>query len=442
MRHLCLCGEWGFGIINRLMKFLNKLFSGLGIVILLAAAFFLGSKWGYSRIPEENKVVELKGKSNEIAEAVDFTPFWKVWNILNDKYVPRDISTSTKQVDESLFTQELVWGAVHGLTKSLEDPYTIFLPPRENGLFKSDIAGNFEGVGMEVGIRDGVITVISPLKDSPAEQAGVLAGDKVVKIGEQSTEGMTLDVAVDHIRGPKGTEVVITVYREGEPETIDISIIRDTINIRSSETAIIGEGENKVFVISMFNFSAPTPEIFRKALIEFSESGTDKLVIDLRNNPGGFMEAAVDMASWFLPEGKIVVSEYFGVGSREKVHRSRGYNVFTEQLKLAIVVNKGSASASEILAGALRDHGVAKLVGEQTFGKGSVQELISITDADSETGETSLKVTIARWLLPNGSSISGNGLIPEISVELPPPAEREEGRDYYLDAAVDYLRGL
>jgi len=280
-------------------------------------------------------------------------------------------------------------------------------------------------VGMEIGIRDDVLTVVAPLKGTPAEAAGLLSGDKIIAIDGKSTERMSSDAAVRLIRGEGGTTVTFTLLR-GESEVLEISVVRAVIEIPTIDTELRDDG---VFVISLYNFGATSPDLFRNALQEFIDAGTTNLVIDLRGNPGGFLEAAVDMASWFLPDGAVVVREDQGSGQKEKVQRSRGYAVFNDSLNLAVLIDGGSASASEILAGALKDHGIATIVGATSFGKGSVQELINIT------GDTSLKVTVARWLTPNGLSISHEGLIPDVEVEYDP----DTTEDRQLEAAAKLL---
>jgi len=337
--------------------------------------------------------------NTESTVKADFGPFWEAWALLNEKYGGDKIPTE----------QEKVWGAISGLAASYGDPYTVFFPPVESKNFENDIAGNFEGVGMEIGIRDDALVVIAPLKDTPAARAGILAGDKILRIATTTTAGLGVDKAVKLIRGPRGTTVTLLISREGIGQPFEKTLTRAQIDIPTVRTEMRKDG---VFVISLYNFSAPSMGLFRNALREFVSSGTDKLILDLRNNPGGYLEASVDMASWFLPAGKTVVKEDFGKKENEQVYRSKGYDIFTDQLKFAILINGGSASASEILAGALQDHKKAILVGEKTFGKGSVQELVKITP------ETSLKVTIARWLTPNGLSISHNGLTPDVEVSL------------------------
>jgi len=351
-------------------------------------------------------------------EEVDLSTFWKVWNTLEEKFVQNASSTPPTK-------DELIYGAAQGLASAYGDPYTVFFPPAEAELFADDISGNFEGVGMEIGIRDDVLTVVAPLKGTPAEAAGLLSGDKIIAIDGKSTERMSSDAAVRLIRGEGGTTVTFTLLR-GESEVLEISVVRAVIEIPTIDTELRDDG---VFVISLYNFGATSPDLFRNALQEFIDAGTTNLVIDLRGNPGGFLEAAVDMASWFLPDGAVVVREDQGSGQKEKVQRSRGYAVFNDSLNLAVLIDGGSASASEILAGALKDHGIATIVGATSFGKGSVQELINIT------GDTSLKVTVARWLTPNGLSISHEGLIPDVEVEYDP----DTTEDRQLEAAAKLL---
>ncbi len=355
--------------------------------------------------------------------SVDFAPFWKAWNIINEKYIPA--STTAKAVSD----EEKVWGAIQGLAASLKDPYTVFFPPVESKLFESDIKGNFEGVGMEVLAQEGAITVIAPLKDSPASRAGIIAGDRIIQIDGKDTNGMTTEDAVNLIRGEKGTAVTLTIFRTGVKQPFEVKVFRDVINIPVINTRELPGG---IFVIELYSFSEQSPNLFRNALREFILSGNKKLILDLRGNPGGYLEAAIDMASWFLPSSKVVVRENFGGQDEEKVYRSRGYDIFSDDLKFVILVDRGSASASEILAGALSENGKAILVGETTFGKGSVQELINITS------ETSLKVTIARWLTPNGLSISEKGIEPQYPVSRT-VADVQAGRDPQLDKAVEIL---
>ncbi|KKS15954.1 MAG: Carboxyl-terminal protease [Parcubacteria group bacterium GW2011_GWB1_41_6] len=388
------------------------------LVLVSSGIFISGAYFGYSQRPAVEKVKILFNKETQKPAEVDFSPFWQAWNLLEEKYVDK----------EELNSQEMLWGAISGLAGSLKDPYTVFFPPEEKKIFESEVKGNFEGVGMEIGMRNNALTVIAPLKNTPAYRAGLKAGDKILKINDTLTSNLTVEEAIRLIRGPKGTEVKLLISREDEKEPMEIAVIREVINIPTLETEI---KPGNIFVIKLYNFSENSPLVFRNALREMIESKSDKLVIDLRNNPGGYLEAAVDMASWFLPMGKVVAREKFASGE-EEFYRSRGYDVFGDNFRMAILINQGSASASEILAGALKEYGRAVLVGEKTFGKGSVQELVPVTDS------TSLKITIASWLTPNGQSISKEGLEPDFEVKFS-KEDSEAGRDPQMEKATQFL---
>jgi carboxyl-terminal processing protease len=359
-------------------------------------------------------------------KGVDVSAFWRAWNILEENFVETHASSTIPTEKERLY------GAIAGLTDSYGDPYTTFFPPVEAQAFQEAIQGEFGGVGMEVGQKDGKLIVVAPLKDSPAEKAGVLSGDFIVSVDGKSTDGWAVDEAVSKIRGPKGTPVKLTIVREGKKEPIEISILRDTIQIPIVKNYLRADG---IYVIELYSFSANSSELFRSALREFVLSGSNKLVLDLRGNPGGYLEAAVQMASFFLPVGTTIVTED-SKGKHEPVsHRSLGYNIFSgKNLQMVILIDQGSASASEILAGALQQNGVAKLVGTRSFGKGSVQQLIDLGDG------AQIKVTVARWLTPNGSSISDGGLKPDIAAERT-VEDYQAKKDPQTDAAVKYLLG-
>lgn len=355
----------------------------------------------------------------------DMSEFWKIWDLLEENYVP---ASSTQVIS----VEERVQGAIDGLVDVYGDPYTVYLPPVEAAQFEADVSGEFSGVGMEVGIRDGLVTIISPLPGTPADQAGLLAGDVIVRIDDVSTEDMRIDQAVRLIRGEKGTTVELTVFRDGETEFQTIPVVRDTIEIPTIKTSV----EDGVFYIALYSFNAISEEKMQSALTEFVESGTGKLILDVRGNPGGFLQSAVSVSSYFLPAGKVVVSQETGVERDEKLFRSRSrlqVSPFNTD-NLVVLVDNGSASAAEILAGALQDHNVATVIGSQTFGKGSVQELLELDDGSS------LKVTVARWLTPNGTSISDGGLTPDIVINRT-NQQRIDGEDPQLEAAKRYLNG-
>lgn len=360
--------------------------------------------------------------SATVAEQADLTEFWKVWRMLEEKYVP---ASSTAPLTE----QERIWGAIEGLVASYDDPYTVFLTPEENKSFYESLEGEFEGVGMEIGIKDGILTVIAPIKDTPAFRAGIKSGDKIIKIDETSTQDFTVEEAVKLIRGPKGTTVSLTLVRDGAAEPLVIKVTREKIVRPVIESKLREDG---IFVINFYSFSEASPRLFKNALKEYIDSGSKKLIVDLRDNPGGYLDASVEIAGWFLPAGKTIVSEDFGNGKDERIFRSDGKDVISDDMKVVVLVNNGSASASEILAGALKGHDVATIIGTKTFGKGSVQEVVRLKN------NTSLKVTIARWLTPDGTSISDGGLTPDIEVEL--KDDVEEGVDQILEKAVEFLK--
>lgn len=393
----------------------NKILTSIVIIALILGSFFVGLKTGEGNNPKDP--VGLKNENLDRPDDVDFSAFWEVWNLLNERYVDNG----------EVLTQDKVWGAIQGLSSSLGDPYTVFLPPKESERFEEDISGNFGGVGMEIDVRDNVLTVVAPLKDSPAEKAGIKTGDKIIAIDGKDISGQTIDESVGMIRGEIGTTVKLTIIREGT-DSFNVEIRRDIIKIPTIETEL----RSGVFIIRLFNFSAISTNEFRKALREFIQSGSNKLILDLRGNPGGYLNAATDMASWFLPVGKVIVTEDYGNNGEDIVHRSKGYDVFNNSLEFIILVNGGSASASEILAGALKEHGKAIVVGTKTFGKGSVQELVPLKD------NASLKVTTAKWLTPNGNSISENGISPDVEVEIT-LEEYEAGLDPQLDKAIELL---
>jgi carboxyl-terminal processing protease len=368
-------------------------------VLLVVLFFVFGVYIGARNRPEIEKVTGIANKETQVPTTADFAPFWKVWNTMNEK------SPSISKITD----QDKVYGAISGLVGSLNDPYSVFFTPDQTKSFEEEIAGNFTGIGMEVGIKNKILTVVAPLKDTPAFNAGIKPGDKILKIDKKDTSTLTIEEAIKLIRGDKGTAVTLTIFRDGEKAPRDIKIVRDIINVPTLDTEKRSDG---IFVIKLYSFSANSANLFRNAMKEFVDSGDSKLLLDLRGNPGGYLDAAVDMASWFLPNGKTVVSENYGGNKPPDVYRSKGYDIFTNKLKFVILIDSGSASASEILAGAMQDNGIAKLVGSQSFGKGSVQEVINITP------DTVLKITVAKWLTPKGTSISEKGLTPDYPVDI------------------------
>jgi len=400
------------------MKKITKISS----IVVVGILFFIGGFYiGFNHVPEVKKVYGISNKENlpsDISDA-DFADFWKAWNIINERH-PNGSEVSS---------QEKIWGAIKGMVESVGDPYTYFFTSKEAEDLNIDLSGEFFGVGMEVGLREKNLVVITPIKDSPAEKAGIKVGDIILKINDEIANKLTVDTAIDLIRGERGTTVKLTIEREGENAPIEISVMRDLIKIPTLETEIRKDG---VFIIRLFDFSRNSEVDFEKALDEFVASKSDDLVIDLRGNPGGYLGSAINITSWFLEEGKTIVIEKSTNIENNNNFRSNG-NFLTGNFETVILVDGGSASASEIMAGAMQEQKVAKLVGTQTFGKGSVQELVDFKD------KTELKITVAEWLTPNGLSISKNGLTPDVVVEFDEEAYKKDKTDNQLEEAVKIL---
>ncbi len=397
----------------------TTLFYAFISLIILGGVFSLGIYMGYAQRPEVEKVLSVTHKQPPVETTADFNSFWKVWNLLNEKSIYKDKASS----------QDRVWGSIKGMTASLGDPYTVFFSPQENKLFNDEIHGSFGGIGAEIGVKDKVLTIISPLKGSPSFKIGIKSGDKILKIDKTETTDMTVDRAISLIRGPKGTLVTLTIVRSGERATREFKITRDDIQIPTIDSELRSDN---IFVIKFYSFSENSANLFGEALNTFIKSGSHKLVLDMRGNPGGYLDAAVNIGSWFIDEGKTIVSEDFGSNKKPKIYRSHGTRLFNDNLSFVVLVDGGSASAAEILAGALQEHHIATLVGQKTFGKGSVQELIKVTD------DTSLKVTVARWLTPHGTSISDHGLTPDVQVPFT-QKDADAKRDPQMDKAIELL---
>jgi len=364
-------------------------------------------------------IINIENKAAE--KNLDFSLFWDTWEKVEQKFIDK------KKLDP----KKMFYGAIKGMVSSLEDPYTFFLTPEENKQSKDDLQGKFEGIGAQLGMKDNRVIVVAPLKNSPAEKAGVKAGDLINKVDDQPTKGWSLTYAVSKIRGPKGTKVKLTLEREGKE--IEVEITRAQINVPSIELSY----EKNIAILKVNQFGENTIDEWDKAVFEIKEKWMKKevkgMVLDLRDNPGGYLEGAVYLASEFLPMGKIVVRQ------ESKTITNKEYKVIRQgellEIPLVVLVNKGSASASEILAGALRDHKRAKLIGEKTFGKGSVQEALDLKEG------AGLHVTVAKWILPNGDWINSKGIDPEIKVE----NQVKEGNtptrsdDKQLDKAIEIL---
>ena len=378
----------------------------IGILIVFGLGFFVGQNGVVCKICAP--------------EAVDMSLLWETWHQLEENYVnPNDFDY-----------EKMVQGAAAGMVSSLDDPYTIFFNPNETESFLEDVGGEFEGVGMEIGIRDGQLQVVSPIEGTPADKAGLRPGDKIVKVGETVTIDITIEEAVTLIRGPKGSEVTLSILRKGWDTTRDFVIKRDVIQVPALKWELI----DNVAHIKLYHFSEKSDRHFRDAALEIIGSSADRIVLDLRSNPGGYLERAQDIAGWFLEVNDMVVIENFGNEKQDREYRAKG-NSRLSDYPLVILINQGSASASEILASALRDNKGTQLIGETSFGKGSVQTLRQLSDGSS------LKVTVARWLTPNGEHISEKGLEPDIEIELTED-DWENDKDPQLEKALEIIKKI
>lgn len=366
--------------------------------------------------------------------SVDFSLFWNVWQKLEEKYYDKS----------KLDPQQMLNGAITGLAQSLGDPYTMYLPPVQNTNFKDGLAGQFSGIGAELGTQEKQIIVIAPLAGSPAERAGIKAGDYILKVDGESTIDWTLPFTVSKIRGPKGTNVDLSILHKDSEKPLDIKITRDTITVKSVEGWIknakdiegidISKNLNgvngKIAYIRLSQFGDSTNNDWIAIINKFnlqmqSDFSIKGLVIDLRNNPGGYLADAVYISSEFLKLGTPVVLEENAQGAKATLSVSRRGIMY--DIPLIVLINKGSASASEIVSGALRDNKRAILVGETSFGKGTIQQ------ADDLGAGAGLHVTIAKWLTPNGTWVNGKGLTPDITVALD---EKDPSHDTQLEKAV------
>jgi len=409
--------------------------SGILVVITLLA-FVVGVLYGRNQgaaslgasafSSSSVNIIGIGADASQKIKDVNFNLYWDVWNKLQEKFIGKPIK------DENLF-----YGSLEGLVAATGDPYTVFLKPQKAERFNQDLSGSFFGIGAELGMKKDFITIVAPLPDSPAERAGLKSGDKILAVDGKETYGWSLDEAVNKIRGPKGTEVKLLILSNNSSTPKEVKIIRDVIKVKS----VIWEmKEGGVAYIKISSFNEDTSSAFDKSVREVLVKNPSSLILDLRNNPGGFLDVAVRVASEWIPEGAIV-EEKFSDGHSEKYVSSGKHRL--KDLKTWVLVNGGSASASEIVAGALQDYGKAVLVGEKTFGKGSVQDYEQLSDGSA------LKITVAEWLTPKGRHINNNGIEPDkkmapviTSATSTPVAEEEIApvKDTVLENAVKGIR--
>ena len=369
-----------------------------------------------------NNVVVVSGGEDErfsAIDGVDLDLFWAVWKQLDSKYVEH----------ERLDRETMVYGAIKGMVEALDDPYTVFMDPRESEDFNISLQGKLEGIGAELDVQDNNLTIVSPLRDSPAERAGLMPGDIIYYIEDELAAEMTIFDAVQKIRGEKGTTVNLTIVREGLDEPFEVSIVRDSIEI---ESVTFEELDGDIAYLAVNQFSDNTIEEFSKAISEMILDEPEGLIIDLRFNGGGYLDVAVEMLSFLLPEGKeaVRIVEQDSEEILETVTQTKLLNV-----PIVVLVNGGSASASEIVAGAIQDHERGIIMGTQSFGKGTVQEVNHFADGSS------IRITVAKWLTPDGRDIDETGVTPDIIEEVDEKALEDE-IDSQKEAAADYLKNL
>lgn len=389
------------------------------ILALTGVTLFLGYRIGW-----DSGVSDSLG-SNKLNLGL----MWQVKDILQKKYLDKD----------KIKDKEMVYGAISGLVSSLGDPYTVFLPPKENKASNEDLAGEFGGVGIQLGYKDKTLAVMAPLAKTPAEKAGLKAGDLILKIKDvekkidRDTAGISLDEAVGLIRGKVGTEVTLKMYREGKEGTFDVTLTRDNIVVPSLEMEVRSEKGKSIVWVKLYKFSEQVykdwPSLVDKILAEKNKKSGNfgGIILDLRNNPGGFLQASVLVASDFIKDG-VVVEQAGADGQKVDYQVEKGRGKLLDE-KLVVLINGGSASAAEILAGALRDYKRGKLVGEKSFGKGTVQSPEDFADGSG------IHITIAKWLLPSGKNIHGEGVNPDVEVK----AGDDPKVDLQLQKAIEVL---
>lgn len=399
------------------------------LVILILLAFVAGvilaqrneivKQWTLKKAEYTGQVLNKYGlmPKDKLSQDIDFNLFWNVWDLLHKEYVDKG----------KLNEKEMFYGAMAGMVAGLNDPYTVFMDPKIAKEFADDLAGTFEGIGAEIGIRKDILVIIAPLADMPAEKAGLKAGDKIYAIDGVSTAGMAVDEAVSKIRGPKDTEVILTISRDGIAKAKDVKIKRGVIIVKSVNTEM---RPDKIFVIKISNFNNDTLDLFKQAVSKIIEENPRGIILDLRNNPGGYLDTAVEVASEWVEDGVVVTEKFTEEKKNEYLARGRAR---LKDFPTAVLVNQGSASASEIVAGALQDYGKAKIIGMKTFGKGSVQTVDDFKDGSS------IKITVAKWLTPQGHYINEQGIKPDIEVDM---AEEDynAGNDPQMEKALEELR--
>lgn len=413
--------------VERARRYIGWYLGILLFVISFGGGVLVGRTW--------NQKHSAKALSNEVAQsdvtqvfnidrstirtnAVDFNQFWQIWDEIKQKYVKQ------QTVNDS----DLFYGAIQGMVAGLGDPYSIYFPPQPAKEFAKSLEGELNGIGAEIGVKNNQIVIIAPLPDTPAAKAGLRPGDKILAIDKKITLGMDVNTAVTKIRGQAGTTTTLTIGREGVAKPTDITIMRAKINVPS---VVFSMKPGNIAYFRIMQFNDETDSLFSRYIDEALAKNAKGVILDLRNNPGGYLDSAVYMASEWAANGSKIVSERFSDG-HENIHQSGGTHRL-QKMKTMVLVNGGSASASEIVAGALQDYGLATIIGEKTFGKGSVQNLEPLPDGSA------LKLTVAEWYTPNGNNINQKGVAPDVAVK--EDFEKEKiGQDVMVSKALQLFK--
>ncbi len=414
-------------------------FQHFRLVLLILIAGLIGYGIGVTKVNYEWKnykpIISVVNKEPPSSlYTVDLAQFWAVWDKVNSMYYDK----------KALDPQKMLNGAITGMVAAIGDPYTMYLPPVQNNSFQQQLAGKFEGIGAELGTKDKQVIVIAPLSGSPAEKAGIKAGDIIAKVDGSPIDGLALTQVVDKIRGPKGSQVTLSILHKGDKQLTDVTITRDTITVKSvdgwvkdvsqidaiSDDIKTKDKGDKIMYIRLSQFGDGTNQDWTALVNKLLPDSKDVkgMILDLRNNPGGYLEDAQFIAGEFLPEGKVVVTQ--DAGNDDKTDLSVNRQGSLLNIPLVVLINGGSASASEIVAGAMQDYKRATLVGDQSFGKGTVQQAMDLG------GGAGLHVTIAKWLTPLGRWVHGKGLTPDVVIALD---SKDPSHDTQLEKAIEQL---
>lgn len=399
------------------MKKYNKLYKVIGLVIFAIIFYFLGYFIGHRNLVfEKNYKPKIINTELYKPRTLDFSLFWDAWNTVTAKYV------GTPDY------QKMLYGAISGMVNGLGDPYSSFMEPSQTKSFMDELSGSISGIGAEIEKKDGKIMIVAPLDESPAQKAGLQPQDQILKINGESTDNMDLNQAINKIRGEAGTKVTLTIFREGWDVAQDFTITREKITVKSVKWQM---KDGNIFYIEINQFGDDTSDLMKAAAKEIQDKKPKAVVLDLRSNPGGYLDSAVDVASLWMDSGSIVVQEKDKNGKVDELKTT--LEPVLKDYKTVVLINKGSASASEIVAGALQDAGKAMIVGETSFGKGSVQELEPLKD------KSTLRITIAKWLTPKGRIIDLVGISPDVKIDLT-EEDYKTNRDPQLDKALELLK--